>query len=416
MSKTLPRLRPELDIMPSPVPEQPGLLLRDPFRYTDAVLIIPPLLAQGLFLFDGERTELDLRSHLFQLTGDFQSGEAARHLVETLEQNGFVESEAFFEMRERTHREFAAAAERLPAHSGAAYPGEPESLTAQLRDYGAAPDGAASAEGLLALAAPHVSPEGGYRSYAAAYRRLDDRHADRTFVILGTSHYGEPEKFGLTRKRFVTPLGTLETDRRLVNRLAKKARGSVIMEDYCHATEHSIEFQCVFLQHALGRPDVRVVPILCGPLVESLWSAKAPEKNDSVRRFFDALGEMADLHRGRLTFILGIDLAHIGRRYGDPAPAKAGQGPLQEVRQRDLARLESVCAGDAEGFFELMHPKRDDLRWCGYSPAYTFLRSVPEARGRLLRYEQWNIDDESVVSFAGAEFTEGEPPAAGAAR
>ena len=31
----LPRLRGDLDLMPSPVAEQPGLLLRDPFRYTE---------------------------------------------------------------------------------------------------------------------------------------------------------------------------------------------------------------------------------------------------------------------------------------------------------------------------------------------------------------------------------------------
>jgi hypothetical protein len=29
---------------------------------------------------------------------------------------------------------------------------------------------------------------------------------------------------------------------------------------------------------------------------------------------------------------------------------------------------------------------------------------VPEARGRLLRYDQWNIDAESVVSFAALAF------------
>jgi hypothetical protein len=35
---------------------------------------------------------------------------------------------------------------------------------------------------------------------------------------------------------------------------------------------------------------------------------------------------------------------------------------------------------------------------------YTFLKAVPEARGELLRYQQWNIDDQSVVSFAGMRF------------
>ena len=49
------------------------------------------------------------------------------------------------------------------------------------------------------------------------------------------------------------------------------ARGgdAVTVEDYCHAVEHSIEFQVLFLQHRLS-PGVRVVPILCGPFVAAL--------------------------------------------------------------------------------------------------------------------------------------------------
>jgi len=49
--------------------------------------------------------------------------------------------------------------------------------------------------------------------------------------------------------------------------------------------------------------------------------------------------------------------------------------------------------------------KRDDLKWCGSAPLYTFLKALPGARGELLRYEQWNIDPQSVVSFAGIAFT-----------
>ena len=51
MSKTLPSLRRTLDIMPSPIPESPGFLIRDPLRYSEDIVIIPPLLARGLALF-----------------------------------------------------------------------------------------------------------------------------------------------------------------------------------------------------------------------------------------------------------------------------------------------------------------------------------------------------------------------------
>ena len=37
----------------------------------------------------------------------------------------------------------------------------------------------------------------------------------------------------------------------------------------------------------------------------------------------------------------------------------------------------------------------------------TFLKTAPRARGELLRYEQWNIDERSVVSFAGVAFRKG---------
>ncbi len=409
MSSPLPPLRRELDIMPSPSAEQPGLLIRDPFQYSNAVIIVPPLLTQGLPLFDGQQTELDLRALLTRLTGDLNVGDLVRSFVDTMRQSGFLECEVFHEMRDRKQRAFAEAGERQAAHAGTAYPAEAEPLRAQLNQYGATPEAAAAHDGdLVALAAPHVSPEGGFKSYAAAYRRLSPAYAEKTFVVLGTSHYGEPEKFGLTRKPYVTPLGRTETDLDFIDALARAAPGSIVMEDYCHATEHSIEFQCVFLQHVVGNPGVRVVPILCGPLAESLMNGKAPEKNDQVRRFFDALAEMADTQRSDLVWILGIDLAHIGRRYGDSFPAHVGKDQMEEVRERDEARLREVCDGNAEGFVDLVKPNGDDLRWCGYSPVYTFLSSVSGVKGRVLEYEQWNIDDESVVSFTAMEFVRAE--------
>ncbi len=389
--------------MPSPVAARPGLLIRDPFQYSDAVLIIPPLLAQTLVLFDGEHSDLDLRALLTQITGEFETSDIVRSLIQALDENGFLVSEPFFEMRDRKQRAFAEAELRPPAHAESGYPAEAGPLRAKLSEYGADPE-TDSADSLAALAAPHVSPEGGFRSYAAAYRRLNPSYADHTFVILGTSHYGRPEKFGLTRKPYVTPFGALQTDRALVDRLEAAAPGAVVMEDYCHATEHSIEFQCIFLQHALDKPNVKTVPILCGPLVESLLTGKVPETNESVRRFFDALAEMASGLGDKLVWVLGVDMAHIGRRYGDRQAAIAEQGHLTEVRARDQQRMGRICQGDSEGFFELVRPNHDDLRWCGYSPIYTFLRAAENVRGEILSYEQWNIDQHSVVSFAGIEF------------
>lgn len=391
--------------MPSPWPEHPGVFLRDPYHYSDAMLVIPPLLAQCLGCFDGQQTELDLRALVVRLTNSLEVGEIVRQLVETLSSAGFLEDDAFSAMRDQRRREFAENPIREPAHAGGAYPAEPGPLRETMANY-MRPDPAeipAGVDGLFGIAAPHVSPDGGWQSYRAAYSLLRPEHRDRTFVILATSHYGEPETFGLTRKTFVTPLGQTACDTGLVDWLEARGGEAVVMEDYCHSFEHTVEFQVVFLQHALG-PDARILPILCGPFAHSILAGGQPEDDDRVKRFLESLGELRDREGDRLFWILGVDMAHMGARYGDPFSASAGEGRMTKVAALDQARMDRIAASDARGFWDLVSPDRDPLKWCGSAPFYTFLKAAPQSKGELLRYEQWNIDARSVVSFAGMAF------------
>jgi MEMO1 family protein len=390
------------------VPERPGLFIRDPYRYTDAMLIIPPPLVECLRCFDGHQTDLDLRTLLVRITGDLQVGELEQHLIETFTSAGYLEDQTFAQMKAGRQREFAEAPKREAAHAGGAYPLEFAALRDTMARYmdGALPGGGSPAPDreLCGIAAPHVSPEGGWQSYRAAYQTLGPELKDRTFVILATSHYGAPEHFGLTRKPFVTPLGETATDTALVDRLAALGGPAVLMEDYCHSFEHTVELQVVFLQHIYG-PDIRILPILCGQYAQSLYRGGAPEADEGVRRFLDSLGEMAAREADRLFWILGIDMAHMGARYQDNFPAFADQGVMAAVAERDRQRIARVVESDGDGFWGLVQEHHDDLKWCGSAPLYTFLKILPGARGELLRYQQWNIDPRSVVSFAGMAFS-----------
>ncbi|MCU1257580.1 MAG: hypothetical protein JWO80_465 [Bryobacterales bacterium] len=398
MASFLPRLRLNLDFMPSPVDDRPGLLIRDSLQYSDAVLIIPPVLVQALSCFDGEQTDLDLRARLVEYTGQLDVSEIGEHLRGVLAQSGFLEDETFEKLREARHREFAESAERLPAHAGTAYPGDAEELRDTVRSRLGRPEPGPSP---MAIAAPHISPEGGWETYRSAYATLGPELRDKAFVVLGTSHYGKPERFGLTRKPYATPFGVTTVARDLIEELA--AEPAALMEDYCHSIEHSIEFQIVFLQSIFG-PDIRVLPILCGSYAQSIYRGGKPEDNDGVARFLGALGEMNAREGDRLLWVLGIDMAHMGHRYGDEFAATANEDGMAAVALRDEQRIARMNAGDAHGFWELVQENHDDLKWCGSSPIYTFLKAVPEARGTLRRYEQWNIDKQSVVSFAGITF------------
>lgn len=83
---------------------------------------------------------------------------------------------------------------------------------------------------------------------------------------------------------------------------------------------------------------------------------------------------------------------------------------MLEVAERDRERFERIAAGDAPGFWRLVQEKADELKWCGAAPLYTFLKAVGPTRARVDRYEQWNIDEGSVVTFAALAFRDGPEP------
>ncbi len=426
----LPALRGSLDFIPSPLEDQPGLVIRDPFLYSDATLIIPPALVPTLMLFDGNHSDGDLRRQLEQITGETDTSALAAHLTETLSNAAFLHDEIFEETKLAAEKHFADSPTRAAAHAGGGYPDQPADLTATFSGYlrdGSdtreeskdSPAGATRPGTTRAIAAPHVSPFGGVASYRAAYSALSPEDAERTFVILGTSHYGEPDRFGLTRKSFTTPLGATVPELAWIDELEAAAPDAIRMEDYCHAVEHSIEFQVVFLQHLFG-PRIRVLPILCGPF-SAAYHPGTPEQVESNRRMFDALAEIAAREGDRALWVLGVDMAHMGQRYGDGYAAEARKSRMQQVEQADRKRIEAISAADPGEFWDQVAtplsglsqtaaltgatPAREDsLKWCGSAPFYTFLRAAPGVRGELLHYEQWNIDPNSVVSFAGMRF------------
>ena len=399
----LPSLRTDLDFTISSIPEQPGLLIRDSFRYSDHVLVIPPPLVRFLAFFNGTHTDSDLREELAASLNVEQTKAVAENLVQALGDAGFLTDETYAKLKEARHKAFEESPVREAAFAGSAYPEDAGALRKLIEGYLHSQKPAQT--GVIGIAAPHVSPDGGWQCYSAAYSALTPDLGDRTFVVLGTSHYGQPDKFGLTRKPFKTPLGTTTTNDTLVTELA--IQGATVMEDYCHAVEHSIEFQVIFLQ-ALYGPDVCVLPILCGSFGKHIGAGASPEDDQGVKGFLEALAKIAEREKQHLIWILGVDMAHMGARYGDDFNSHADQAEMTDVRARDHLRIERVLASDAGGFWHLVQETRDDddLKWCGSSAFYSFLKAVPQARGTLRHYEQWNIDEQSVVTFAGISFTD----------
>jgi len=108
----LPRLRTSLDFLPSPIPDKPGLLIRDPFRFSDSTLVVPPPLVQCLTLFDGSGSTLDLREYLVRITGDVEVTGLQQHLLDALSSAGFLEDENFVRLKDSP-----SAPSRMPRYA-----------------------------------------------------------------------------------------------------------------------------------------------------------------------------------------------------------------------------------------------------------------------------------------------------------
>jgi AmmeMemoRadiSam system protein B len=411
-----PRLR-ALEAFPV---EHEGLrciALRDPAGFTDQIAVLPAALLDLVSLFDGEHSVEDIREILGRRHGEAPTAAQIAEVIERFDAAGFLESDRFRLRRRGLEDAFRRSPVRPAAHAGGAYAGDAAALAAQIDGFFSGPDGpgpaihrdlssypvaSPSAAAPKAIIAPHIDFHRGGPTYAWAYREVLQRSDADLYVVLGTCHAGMADPFAVTLKPYDTPLGPVPVDRDFYEALSRRAGQDLLASEPAHRAEHSIEFQAVMLQHVVGRHrPFAILPVLASYLHEALWVGGDPEADPRVPRFLDALRETVQASSRRVCLIAGVDLAHVGPRFGDPEANSAAS--LAHVERADRAMLESVVVADARGFYDGVAADEDARRICGLSPIYTLLRLLPDARGRLLRYTQWP-DPEGAVTFCAVTF------------
>jgi len=402
-----PKLRP-IEAFPF---EQDGrrlVVLRDPLRWTDNSVVVSPTLIPILQRFTGNNTVVDIQAEFARATGQILPGEALNGVIAKLDEALLLDNERFQQYRDLLVREYRESPVRPAAHAGASYPDEPAELAAMLNQHLVAaggPAGATPPAGQLAgLIAPHIDLRRGGPSFARAYRELRGRNDIELFVILGTGHQPMRHRFGGLRKDFETPFGAAQTDRDALESLAVELPFGFFDDEWAHRSEHSIEFQVVWLQHIFGgNLKPRIAPVLVGSFHEFSQTGESPLGDPQVADFTQALRKLVDARRGKVCVIAGVDLAHIGGRFGDEEmmdePRRA------QLERDDRAMLDAVLARDAEKFHRHIAAEKDARRVCGYPAIYTLLTALQPAAARLLDYAQSHEPEtNSVVSFGSAAF------------
>ncbi len=419
-----PRLR-RVETIPINEPGQGvSFALRDPEGFAGSI-VLSHAAAIAASLMDGTRTLGEIQAEFARLTAQQIELADVERLASQLAERYFLDNEHFRAHWKREIELYLNNPVRPPAHSGNAYAAEPEALRLQLaalfdgRGPEPAPgEGAGAPDGqLCGVLSPHIDLHRGGATMAWAYQRIVAESQADLFVILGTAHNPMSQLFSASRKHYDTPLGTVETDRTFVSKLAARlnrcAEGrelNLFADELAHRAEHSIEFQAVVLQYLLGsRRPFKIVPILVGSFHEFIRQATRPADEPRVAAFVAALRATAAEHQGRVLAISAGDLAHIGRRFGDRALLDAPR--LKAQAEDDRRLLDAACRVDAEAFFGHIAAEGDRNRICGLSPTYTMLEVVKPKRGELLRYDQAvELDGTSCVSFASMAFY-GEPAA-----
>ena len=195
---------------------------------------------------------------------------------------------------------------------------------------------------------------------------------------------------GLTRKPFVTPYGEAVTDTNLVDELERKLGPAAVVEDYCHAIEHSIEFQVVFLQRFLFSAVLPpLLPCCAIPLDPPVFTRVGCRRTMKVAADFRSAGEMGA--RGReLLWVLGVQWRTWGSVMEDRMTAIWGAMRWRRWSGAIGCGIGANGSGDARQVLGFGSRSRTIRNGAGRRSIYTFLKAVSEARG-----SRWN----SAVEF-----------------
>jgi MEMO1 family protein len=186
-----------------------------------------------------------------------------------------------------------------------------------------------------------IVPHAGYifsgKCAAFAYRLFSKEKVD-TFIILGTNHSGLGSKISLSVEDFETPLGVVETDILVIEKMIKKAEGSNIdltVDEKAHKYEHSIEVQLPFIQSI---SKSRIVACLLRDMEEK-----------DAHIFGKIISDIVKEKGKKIVVLASSDFTHYGPSYNF-LPFQ--DNVKQNIQNLDNKVIEKILNLDVSGFFQ----------------------------------------------------------------
>ncbi len=152
--------------------------------------------------------------------------------------------------------------DRKPAVAGQFYPSDTAKLRSMLKEMFAKAT-PKSVNNVFAVICPHAGYVYSGIVAASSYNQVDPNKEFKTIFVIGASHHFMFDGASIYNKgNFITPLGTVEVDTALANKIVNSDKVFQCNPDY-HNPDHCIEVQLPFLQYYLKK-KFKIVPILLG--------------------------------------------------------------------------------------------------------------------------------------------------------
>lgn len=404
MAEENPRIRRDLEFFPIQHENEKFVIIRDQLGLVEEGKAIPLQLYEVIAQLDGTKTVRDIQMVLMRQKGGVLVGtDEVERLLAGLDELFLMDSERYSQARDKIVTRFAAERVRPCSHCGQSYPAETKELKEKLDEIIKSLPSAPKPEGkVTALIAPHIDLSVGSRVYGSVYQWLKYLSPSRV-VVLGVGHQMTGNLFCLTEKDFQTPLGKVKNDRGAVQKLAEAGRSIISDNDFFHKSEHSIEFQVIFLQHLLAKDSFTIIPILCGPIVTCVSEYTLNAYLEKASPFLEALSDiLADQDKETL-LVVGVDFSHIGPKFGHDMPAAYLEG---QSEKHDKNLIAAVSKRDTDAFWEESLRVNDRYNVCGFSALACLMEVLPPSKGKILDYQLWHEQPtRSAVSFASVVFT-----------
>jgi len=392
-----------LDVQRMQAGQVDGIVLTDRLGISEPT-VVPAELLPIVGRCDGTRTQAQIRREASRQLGGDVPLTFVQEVVRQLDDRLLLIGPRFQAAVQAAAAAFVAAPSRPARHAGSAgCPAdgpELERALAEIVGPGATPGSTAAPRGLIA---PHIDLRRGAAGYRAAYERLLRAPAADLYVLFGTGHAGPSAPVtGLTLD-WSTPLGTAPSAGDFVTAVHAVIGAPDPADLLLHRDEHSLEFQVLFLQHLhrrRGLPPPRVAGFLCGALPSV---GGDPLREPWGEALLAAFHRAARSVAGRVCYLAGADLAHIGPFFGDEAAVDDAR--LQHLAEADRGYLSRLEHGEPGAFHASIEAAGNIDRICS-APAMTLCSALAGGNGELLHYGQARADDGSqTVSFCAMAFS-----------